>query len=354
MPHPPRRTGKRPPTLADVGRKAGVSAMAVSAVLNGSNSSVRISEATKVRIREAAAALKYRPNVAARALVNRRMNTIGTFTVVDGLEMNHYFLEVFNGIIAGASEHKQNVTVFTLDTWSDAKEQLERAFDGRIDGMILIAPIVEKEFAEGLNADMPCVSLHSNVEMEGVVNIESDEEKGAYDMVSLLVEKGHRRIMHLAGPRGLVGPERRISGYKRALEDAGIEFDETLLKSMPFSDAHARSVMKNWLLENPRESLPDAVFCANDQMALGCVESLLAAGIRVPEDVSVCGFDDTLVARVTVPSLTTVRQPLREMGMEAVKLLLERIEGDEQPRKEKPKAIVFPTELVVRNSVVNR
>lgn len=354
MPQPSRKKGKRPPTLADVGRKAGVSAMAVSAVLNGSNSSVRISEETQRRIRKAAADLRYRPNIAARALVNRRMNTIGAFIVVEGLELNHYFLEVFNGIIAGASKHNQNVTVFTLDTWSDAKEQLERAFDGRIDGMILIAPIVGEEFAKGMNPDMPCVSLHANVDIEGVVNLESDEEKGAYDMVRFLVDRGHRRIMHLAGPRGLLGAERRISGYRRALADAGVEWDESLLKSMPYSDVEARAVMEKWLQDNSLDSLPHAIFCANDQMALGCVEALSSAGVKVPDDVSVCGFDDTLVARVTVPPLTTVRQPLRQMGVEAVSTLLKRIDSEEERGEVKPAPVVFPTELVVRNSVVER
>lgn len=330
--------------------------MAVSAVLNGSNSSVRISEETQRRIRKAAADLRYRPNIAARALVNRRMNTIGAFIVVEGLELNHYFLEVFNGIIAGASKHKQNVTVFTLDTWSDAKEQLERAFDGRIDGMILIAPIVGEEFAKGMNADMPCVSLHSNVDIQGIVNLESDEEKGAYEMVRFLIGKGHRRILHLAGPRGLVGAERRIAGYKQALSEAGIAFEESLLKSMAYSDVEARAVMTEWLQENPREALPDAIFCANDQMALGCVEALSAAGLRVPEDVSVSGFDDTLIARVSMPPLTTVRQPLREMGMEAVSMLLKRIDGEdvEGEGEGTQQSVVFPTELVVRKSVEER
>lgn len=351
MPQSAKKKGSRPPTLADVGREAGVSAMAVSAVLNGSKSSVRISEETQARIRRAATTLRYRPNIAARALVNRRMNTIGTFIVVEGFELNHYFLEIFNGIIAGASQHKQNVTVFTLTTWSDAKAQLERAFDGRIDGMILIAPLVGEEFAKGLTSDMPCVSLHANVNIEGTVNLESDEEKGAYDMVTFMIGKGHRRIMHLAGPRGLLGADRRISGYQRALQHAGIELDESLLKSMALSDVQARSVMAEWLQNNPREALPDAIFCANDQMALGCCQALGAVGLRVPEDVSVAGFDDTLVARVTVPALTTVRQPLREMGVEAVSILLDRIEGREAPSGGERKNIVFPTELVARSSV---
>ncbi|EDY85026.1 hypothetical protein VDG1235_4660 [Verrucomicrobiia bacterium DG1235] len=328
--------------------------MAVSAVLNGSNSSVRISEETQRRIRKAATELNYRPNIAARALVNRRMNTIGTFIVVEGNELNHYFLEVFNGIIEGTTKFKQNVTVFTLETWSDAKAQLERAFDGRIDGMILIAPVITNEFSKGLDPNMPCVSLHANADIDGLVNLESDEEKGAYDMVKLLTEKGHRRIMHFSGPRGLIGVERRITGYRRALKEAGVEPDEELLKSMAYSDIEARDVMKNWLRDNPRDALPDAIFCANDSMALGCIEALAAKDIRVPEDISVCGFDDTLVARVTVPTLTTVRQPLREMGMEAVSILMSQIDEKDDDEQGKSRTIVYPTEIVERKSVGER
>lgn len=271
--------------------------------------------------------------------------------MVEGRELNHYFLEVFNGIIEGASKQNQNVTVFTLDTWADAKAQLERAFDGRVDGMILIAPIVPKEFSKGMTLDIPCVSLHANVTIDGIVNIESDEEKGAFELVSFLIEKGHRRIMHLAGPRGLIGAERRITGYQRALAEAGIEEDESLLKSMAFSDVEARAAMTKWIHDNSTDSLPDAIFCANDQMAMGCIEALSSAGVRVPEDVAVAGFDDTLVARMLVPSLTTVRQPLREMGVEAVSMLLKRIEGDEEHIGGKQPSLVFPTELVVRKSV---
>lgn len=354
MPTPEKRKGNRAPTLADVGRVAGVSAMAVSAVLNGSNSSVRISEKTQARIREAARELNYRPNVAARALVNRRMNTIGAFFVTDGSELNHYFLEVFKGIIEGSSKHKQNVTVFTLDAWADTEGELERAFDGRIDGMILIAPVVTREFSKGLDPHTPCVALHANAEMDGLVNIESDEEKGAYDMVSFLLRKGHRRIMHLSGPRGMIGAERRISGYQQALRDFGIEPDESLLMSMPYTDKSAAEAIKAWLAENRSSVPPDAIFCANDQMALGCIEALSVEGFRVPDDISVCGFDDTLVARLIVPPLTTVRQPLQAMGMEAVSILMKKINRQDSEQQASLSPVVFPTEIVERKSVADR
>ncbi|MDQ8201927.1 LacI family DNA-binding transcriptional regulator [Pelagicoccus sp. SDUM812003] len=351
MPIPRNNPRKRAPTLADVGRAAGVSAMAVSAVLNGASSSVRISEETQKRIRKAAKELNYRPNIAARALVNRRMNTLGVFFVVEDHELNNYFLAVFNGIIDAASKYQQNVTVFTLDTWSDAKSQLEKAFDGRIDGMILIAPVVTAEFASGLDPNIPAVSLHANAEVDGMINIESDERTGAREMVELLLRKGHRRVMHLSGPRGLIGVERRIDGYREALQAQGVKPEEKLLVSTDYSEEGGRSKMRAWLKKNQGLDLPDAIFCANDSIALGCIEALAEAGIRVPDDVSVCGFDDTLIARATVPQLTTVRQPLKAMGAEAVDILMKRISNGEDAIKDLGKVVVHPTVLVERSSV---
>lgn len=352
---PPSKSGRRKPaTLADVGKIAGVSAMAASAVLNQTKTSARISEETQKRIRKAAAELNYRPNIAARALVQRRMNTIGVFIVVDEKELNHYFLEVFNGIIDGASKYDQNVTVFTLHTWEDAREKLESAFDGRIDGMILIAPVITPEFSKALHTTMPFVALHANAEVEGLINLEADEEKGAMEMVRLLLAEGHRRIMHISGPRGLVGVERRIRGYRAALAEGGLTLDPSLLLCSSYNAPGGRKAIRTWLRENEQAPLPDAIFCANDAIALGCMEALAEKGIRTPEDVSVCGFDDSFIARATVPQLTTVRQPLRQMGVEAVSILINRIVKGEQHDHLDRSPIVFPTEVIRRASVAPR
>lgn len=328
--------------------------MAVSSVLNGAKSSARISPETQDRIRKAAAELNYRPNVAARALANRRMNTIGVFVQVAEDELNHYFLEVFYGILEGAGRLGQNVTIFSLKTWAHAREQIERAFDGRIDGMILIAPVVTADFAAGLEPVIPCVTLHSNAYVEGMLNLESDEEKGAREMVRHLLDNGHRRILHLSGPRGLVGAERRIEGYRQALRESGIEPSDDLLVCGGYSRAESLVAMRKYLAGANGAAPLEAVFCVNDMVALGCIEALGEQGLRVPEDVSVCGFDDTIIARATAPLLTTVRQPLREMGIKAVSILIDRIEGREDPQSPLPANLVFPTELVKRASVAMR
>lgn len=338
------------PTLADIGRAAGVSVATVSTVLNRPWSSKHITVATQERVRAAATELRYRPNLAARALVSRRMHTLGVAAVLEEGELNHYFLETFNGIVAAAAQRGQNTTAFTLRDWPRASDRLRDFSDGRIDGLVLLAPTATREQLS-LPAHIPFVSIHANSPLPGVVNIESDEEAGAFALVQHLIAQGHWRILHLAGPRGLVGTERRIRGYERALAAARIPRDRRLLVSAGFTTALGRETMRGWLRAHAGAPLPHAVFCANDAVAIGCSEALAEAGWRVPHDVSVAGFDDTLAARAVVPQLTSVRQPLREMGARAVELLLARIENPAGPRPVSCDPVVFPVSLVLRASV---
>lgn len=349
-------SGKRqnkPATLADVGRAAGVSAMAASTVLNGARTSSRIAPETRERILEAARKLRYRPNAAARALANRRMDTLGVAAVIEGGELNQYFLEVINGVLEAASRRNQNTTVFTLHNWGEDAARISKFCDGRIDGMILLAPICSREVVDHLPDHTPFVSIHANIAAPpGMINLESDEEAGACTLVRHLVSRGHRRIMHITGTRGLLGAERRIEGYRRALAEAGIPFDASLVLNADYTTPAGIQALRGWLSRSRGAQLPEAIFCANDAIAMGCIEVLAEVGIRVPEDVSIAGFDDTLGARTTVPQLTTVRQPLRAMGAKAVDLLLEQI-GKEAARagSKVTSPFVFPTELVIRASV---
>lgn len=343
----------RAATLADVGRAAGVSAMAASAVLNGARTSSRIATDTRQRIVEAAGRLHYRPNAAARALVNRRMNTIGVAAVIADGELNNYALEIFTGILGAAAQAEQNATMFTLHDWGRDTARLHGWCDGRIDGMILIAPTLSREDGRLLPAHTPFVALHANCALPRVVNIEADEERGACELVENLIAQGHRRILHVSGPRGMLGAERRIAGYKRALAAARLKFSDALLISSAFSVEGGREAVRAWMAERVGEPLPDAVFCANDAIAVGCLEAFAEAGLRVPDDVSVAGFDDTQAARTTVPQLTTVRQPLRAMGRRAVEVLLAAIDR-QTGGATAAKPIIFPVQLVTRASVARR
>jgi len=339
------RSRNKASTLADVGREAGVSAMAASAVLNGARTTSRISEETRSRVLEAAQRLHYRPDETARALAYRRMNTIGIVATLLGSEPNLYFLEIFNGVLQGAAAAGQNTTVFTLGGWDGAAQRIARFCDGRIDGLILVAPMLEDDPSTWLPPHTPVVSIHANHEIAGVVNLESDEEAGAFQAVSRLLELGHRRILHVGGPVGSTGADRRIEGYLGAHKAAGIvPLDDHVLRDAYTFEA-GRSAMESWLQRHRGDELPQAVFAASDAIALGCIAALSARGLRVPADVSVIGFDDTLLARTS--RLATVRQPLQQLGRQAAETLLSRIEarpGDASGRP--PPTVVLPTEMV--------
>lgn len=347
MTRPRKSNSVRSPTLDDVGLAAGVSKTTVAAVLNHDSPPWSLTQETRARILAAAARLQYRPNMVARALANRRMQTLG---VIMGGEFNDYFLEVLNGVITMATRHGQNTTVFTLNDWNHGPTRLHAFCDGRIDGVILLAPTFDRPQI-ALPEHLPFVSIHTNCRVPGIVNIESDEEHGAYALVQHLITRGHRRIMHLTGPVGMVGAERRIRGYQRALNDAGIPFDPQLQLTAGYTSAQGRGAMSCWLQRNTGEPLPQAVFCANDACALGSLEALAKIGLRAPDDVSVAGFDDTFTARMSVPQLMSVRQPLAEMGARAVELLLARVERRGATSRAIPPSVVFPVVLTPRASV---
>lgn len=356
MPKSPPKKRARAATLADVGRAAGVSAMAASTVLNGARTSSRIAHDTRQRILDAASHLNYRANATARALAARRMNTIGVATVYDdGAELNFYFLEVLKGVLDGASHYEQNTTVFTLHHWSKDIGRLARFCDGRIDGMILVAPIFSREEMQTLPEHTPFVTVHANAPVPGATNLESDEESGMLELIKRLVGLGHRRIVHFAGPRNLLGTQRRIRGYERALIAGKLEVDPSLIVETGFTTSSGYAATQKWLAEHASDSLPDAFSCANDGCAIGCLAALAENGIQVPHDISVTGFDDTLAARTTVPQLATIRQPLRTMGEHAVLRLLAAIDHqNEHTSADNESSIVFPTEIVLRGSVAEK
>lgn len=351
MPRRPHPNKQRAATLADVGREAGVSVMAVSAVINGARTSSRISDETRERILAAAKKLQYRPNAAARALADRRMNTIGVVTRVDSGELNHYFVNIFNGILEAAAKRRQNTTVFSLVDWHQDSGLLQTICDGRIDGVILIAPQFDESDRVFVPDHTPFVTIHANIDVPHSVNLESDEEKGAREMTEYLISLGHRRIMHITGPMAFRGSQRRFAGYQTALQKAGIALDPTLIVNSNFGADGASQQLSAWMAEHAGEAMPTAIFCGNDAMAIGCSAALAENGVRIPEDCSIAGFDDIILCRSTIPPLSTIRQPLREMGIQATETLLRMIEERLSATSSvHARNVTFDTECVIRGS----
>ena len=320
------------PTLQDVADQAGVTSMAASVVLNGARSSTRVSDTTRARIIDAAERLNYRRNAVALGLSRRQMDAIGVVSVIDvasGLDrndLNLYFLELLNGILESAAQFGQNVTVFTIKSWQEDDERVLEFCDGRIDGLILIAPMLSTSLARQLPRLTPVVTIHSNHPAPHTHNLDVDNEAAGFMIVRHLIEQGHSRIMHITGGTKVTGARRRLEGYLRALDSAQIAVDERLIVDGNYSIWCGREKMNAWIQSG--KELPTAIFCANDAIAYGCMEVLAAAGVAVPDRVSVAGFDDTLMARTMTPAVTTIRQPFREMGRRAVELQLQQIRTD--------------------------
>jgi DNA-binding LacI/PurR family transcriptional regulator len=262
-----------------------------------------------------------------------------------GEEPNLYFLEVFSGVIQGATAAGQTAAVFTLSSWDEAPARIPALCDGRVDGLILLGPRLPDDGALWLPKHTPVVSVQADRPVSGAVNVESDDEIGAYEMVSRLLAMGHRRILHVGGPPEFSGAKLRAAGYLRAHVDAGVTPAPAHLIQAPLSIDGGRAALEQWLRRQQGRPLPDAVFGCNDAIAIGCMEALRARGIRVPDDVSVVGYDHTLMARWL--HLATVHQPLHEIGRRAVEVLLQWIEATHRGEAYAgPNSIVLPTEIV--------
>lgn len=340
---------RRAATLADVGREAGVSAMAASAVLNGPSTSTRISKETQERVLAAAKKLRYRPNQTARGLVDRRMNAIGLVGILAGDEPNLYFLEVFDGLVQEAAALGQNVTVFNVGSWDRGYNLIPQYCDGRVDGLILLAPMIAAPVSEWLPDHTPAVAVHPNHPLPDAPNLQADDEGGAFLAVKHLIGLGHRRILHVGGPLGSEGADLRVRGYQRALREAGVDVPPDYIVRTAFTSEGGRSAFETWLTEHKGQPLPDAIFAGSDAIALGCMDRLRAHGLDVPGDISIIGFDNTLFARAA--HLSTIAQPLSKLGRLAVRALLDLIEAQRAGRAVDRTDAMLETELIERSTV---
>ena len=304
-----------------------------------------MSAQTCERVQAAAQLLGYRPNATARAFKSQRTNAIGLVANFLGEEPNLYFLEVFSGVIQGATAAGQTTAVFTLSDWDEARAHIPALCDGRVDGLILLGPRLRDDGSAWLPQHTPMVSVQADRSVSGAVNVESDDEAGACEMVRRLLAIGHRRILHVGGPPEFVGANRRVEGYLRAHAEAGVKPAPGHLVRAPLSLDGGREAMQEWLQRHRGRLLPEAVFGGNDAIAFGCIEALRTRGLRVPDDVSVVGYDHTLMARWA--HMATVHQPLHEIGRRAVEVLVQRIETLRRGEPyDGPFNIVLPTEIV--------
>ena len=322
-----KRAGKAParrPTMKDVAKRAGVSLSTVSYVLNDSGP---VAADRRARVLEAVRALGYLPNESARNLKRRSVATIGL--VVPDL-VNQYFAMIAEGVEQAASEKDVLVVFCTPEATGEGESWNSRLLRSqRLDGLIYLSGAnTRMEALVELTHVGPVVLVDEKLPGFSLPCVVSQNRQGAREIAAHLTALGHERLAILGGPPELWTAEQRLSGYREAIAAAGLDPDAVPLLTGDYQMASGEQLAAK-VLDLPAAERPTALICANDQMAIGALSYCRRAGLRVPEDVSVVGFDDLPIASLLTPSLTTVRQPARALGMEAVKLLLSLVDGAE-------------------------
>lgn len=316
------------PRMSDVARLAGVSPQTVSRVLNGSP---YVSKDVRSRVEQAVRHLGYRRNSAARALVTRQSMHLGVVTV--GTTQYGPSQALF-GIAEQARELGYATSLVSLDDINRPamRRALDHLVDDAVDGIVVLAPTAAAADAvEGLSAAVPLVMFEPGT-TDHPRTVAHDEVMGAQVATTFLLELGHSTVHHLAGPPGWLGTDARIEGWRRALTAAGRIAPEPLAGDWSAASGHSVGLK---LLQRAR---PTAVFVGNDQMSLGLLKAASELGLRVPEDLSVVGFDDIPEAQYYQPALTTMHLDFMEVGRRCVERLIQLIRGSESG----PEPVIAP------------
>ncbi|HEY8025238.1 MAG TPA: LacI family DNA-binding transcriptional regulator [Burkholderiaceae bacterium] len=325
-----------PSTLIDVAREAGVSPSTVSRILNGT---ARVSDTKRDAVLAAIKRTNFAPNQMAQGLKKGRSMTIGI--VVQDIS-SPFFDETLRGV-DDALKDTGFTSVIVSGHWN-AQEESDRIrllLARKVDGIILISGRISDEMVLQFAHHRPIVSTGRKLQARNAIGFKIDNEYGAYLAVKHLIEFGHRSIAFVSGPANNNDANERLAGYKRALQEADIEIDEQLIVEGNFHEASGLLAV-NRLFDTQQQFT--AVFAANDLSAYGVRLGLYRKGVRVPDDISLVGFDDLPGSAYTAPPLTTVHQPIYDLGRIATTALLGLINGETSDGG------VQPVELVVRET----
>jgi len=326
-------------TILDVAKAAGVSASTVSRVVNGYE---HVRPAMRDRVEKAMRDLAFVPNRHARQLVTGRSGVVAL--VVHALG-NEYIGEVIRGIEQSLGKIEADMMLYTTERKKTKEEYYyRRIVNGLADGVILVVPLIDENSLNvfyDTNFPHVLVDIHEQVGQSWSVGVTNWQ--GAYDATKYLIELNHRRIAILNDSLELSTSRSRLAGYQAALKDHGLPYDPLLFKEDSYMNPHTRKLTEELLaLPNP----PTGIFVTSDQYATRVMETLRLHGLNIPHDMSLIGFDDLPIATAVYPRLTTVQNPIFEMGQKAVEVLLDQIQTPELS----PQHIQLKTELVTRES----
>ncbi len=337
-----------PITIKDVARVAAVSVGTVSNVLNGREA--QYNEETYQRVMQVVRDLDYHPNRHARSLARRASHVIGvSFAEQErSLSGNPYVADILDGMMQSASENSYNIALFTRLRSGEESRYLAQFLDRSIDGLCLIAPSLTNPLPNDLLlTHLPSIVVGADYPNTTISWIDVDNEEGARMAVEYLAEQGHARIAHLAGEKAQRSALLRYSGYCSTLAKYNLPNDPNFVYWCNYDKETGYRYAKRLL---KREDRPTAIFAADDLIALGAMEAARELGLRVPEDVSLIGFDDIPKAQDSQPSLTTIQQPMREIGVRAAEWLI----SQASVRRGEPLQLLIKPTLIVRGSVSRR
>lgn len=317
--------------------------MTVSRVVNDEGN---VREETREQVLEAIRKLNYSPNRAARSLAGGEQLRIAL--MFDNPSAS-YLSEFLMGALEEASKTDTHILVESCDTTADARAMVKRLIKSGIKGFILPPPLSDDQTILSLISDMGGIAIEVGpgkaTGSSGAVMI--DDYQAAYDMTRHIIGLGHTRIGFIIGNPGQVASGRRLDGYRAAMHDAGLEPDDALIVQGRFTYRSGMAAAEKLLRLNDR---PTAIFASNDDMAAATVAVAHRNHLEVPNDLSVCGFDDTAMASTIWPELTTIRQPIREMTAWAVKAIARIMKARRTGEREKIETTVMPYVLVRRDS----
>ena len=331
-------------TINDVARELGVSTATVSLAL--SNNAL-VADATKERVREVARRLNYSPSAVGRALQAKKANAVGLVVPHSGQHVfgHLYFMEVLSGVIEVVNKAEMTLVLSTASTEEEESDAYLKILQSQqVDGIVVASAALFDVNISRLNQrGQPLVFIGRYPLDQNLPAVGIDDNGGSRQAVRHLIEHGHQRIAHISGPLQHLSAVDRYNGYQVELKMAGIEPNADYLFEGDYAEDAGRAGMLN-LLSLPEP--PTALYAASDEIAVGAMAVLRQAGITPGRDFPVVGFDDVLLARHVTPALTTVRQPMHELGASAAQLLLDLIKG----KKPVQVQTELGTKLVVRQS----
>lgn len=332
-------------TIRDVAEKAGVSIATVSRVINNQ---ISVSPDTRKKVQKAIKDLNYQPNYLGRNL--RRAKTKMILVILQNIS-NPFYSKVVRGIEEMGHQNGYNIMICNTDSDPDRERTyLELMVNRLVDGVILMEPEIDGYELSEISKDFPVVQCCEYKEDVDVSHISIDNIKAGYTAVKHLISLGHSRIGMVSAYNRLLSAQQREEGYRNAILEAGLEYDSDLIKMGSYGYTGGLRATKE-LLE--MEDRPTAIFAISDITAIGAIRAIKEKGLQVPDDIAVVGFDNTSIASMYDPRLTTISQPRYDMGKISMEVLLKLIKNKEMKAgKIKPKDIYLEHELIIRESTL--